>query len=321
MVDIIGLSKEKVIIEKGLTNIAHISRRKKTTWVRAVSPKAEEIDSIVSFLEFDKEDTEDVYDFLKEGDRPRLHKEDHIEIVYSVPIMDDGDVITEPIVIYIKKNIIITIERKKLPVCERIENQLSKNKLKFILRDSPINFLSELLDSINDNFLTTINRIASRTDIISSKNSKLTQKQVEAISSASNTLAYFNQSVVANIEVLNGLRKLYFKGIKKEDREEFLDLYQDALHILDAEKVQREIVMNIFNMQAIISSNSVNEFMKKLTALALIIMVPTLISGIYGMNVNGLPFSQTKFAFAGIIGFMSLITMLIYFIFKKTNLV
>lgn len=319
MIDVLSLTKEKIVVEKGLVNLSTLSKRKKTMWIRSVSPKPEEIEAIVKFFKFDKEDTEDVYDFLKEGDRPRLYKDDHIEIVYNVPITDDGDVITEPIIIYIKDNIVITIERKRLPVCEKIQTQLSKNKNKFMLRESPIKFISEFIDAINDNFLTTVNRIASRTDIISSKNAKLTQKQVEAISSASNTLAYFNQSVVANIEVLNGLRKLHFKGVKKEDRDEFLDIYQDALQILDAEKVQREIVMNIFNIQSIISSNSVNEFMKKLTALALIIMIPTLISGIYGMNIQGLPFSNFNHSFIIVMSFMSIITVIMYFIFRKVD--
>jgi magnesium transporter len=91
------------------------------------------------------------------------------------------------------------------------------------------------------------------------------------------------------------------------------------LQIIDALKIQREIIMNIFNLQSMILSNQMNAFMKKLTALALIIMVPTLISGIYGMNVSNLPFATSSWSFLFVFGFMILITGTIFFAFKKQD--
>jgi magnesium transporter len=99
------------------------------------------------------------------------------------------------------------------------------------------------------------------------------------------------------------------------DREAFADIYFDALQILDTLKIQREMIMNIFNIQSIISSNQMNWFMKKLTALALIIMIPTLISGIYGMNVDNLPFADQGFWFVIVVMFF--VTGMLFFMFKK----
>ncbi|MFP4111622.1 MAG: magnesium transporter CorA family protein [Candidatus Woesearchaeota archaeon] len=304
---------------KEISLLNDIPKTKKIIWIRAVNPDKKEVDIIINKLGWEKEDSEEVFDFLAEGDRPRLTKEDYIEIIYSVPHYEDGDTTTEPIVIYLKDNFLITIERKRLKVCEQIYKAAKRNKMKFLFKKNNVLFLSELIDHINDQFLANVNTISSRTDLIASKNKKMTTSQIEAISSASTTLAFFNQAIMANIEVLNGLKKLYHKLFKKDDREIFNDIYFDALQILDAEKVQREVIMNIFSLQNIISNNHLNEFMKKLTSLALIIMIPTLITGIYGMNINGLPVSDNTWSFPIVMGFMTVITVIIFLIFKKID--
>jgi magnesium transporter len=319
MYDIIRVSREEYEFFK-LENVNDLANQKRFFWIRFVQPSQEEIEFIEKVLSFEPEDTEDLKDFLKEGGRPVLSKESFIEVIYSVPYTEsDGDIVTEPIAIYIKKNFVLTIEKKALPACEKIIKLISKKKARYLFKKNTIFFLAQLIDKINDEFLFNVNKIASRTDILSSRTDKLTEKQIDSISSASTTLAFFNQAIIANIEVLNGLRKMHHRSFTDDDRDTFNDLYSDARQVLDVEKVQREVIMNIFNLQSIISTNHINEFMKKLTSLALIITVPMLISGIYGMNINGLPFATHKFSFWIIMGIMAIITTIIYIIFKKID--
>ncbi|MFW6230686.1 MAG: magnesium transporter CorA family protein [Nanoarchaeota archaeon] len=318
MIDIYTLKKDT--IEKlDLDAIDSLKRQRRLFWTRVFNPSDEEFEKITDLLSFDEDDKEELKDFFTESDRPRLSKEEFIEIIYSAPYSEDGEIKTESIAIYIKNNLLVTFERKRMPVFEKIASKAQKSKNTYLFKKKNAEFIAEIIDRINDDFLVYVNRIANRTDILSSKTMQLSEKQIEAISSASTTLAFFNQSILANIEVLNGLRKIHYKGFTADDRERFRDLYGDGLQILDTEKVQREVIMNIFNMQSIISANRINAFMKKLTSLALIVMIPTLITGIYGMNINGLPFSNTPYSFYGLIGFLVLITGIIYLIFKKVN--
>jgi magnesium transporter len=317
MIDVLYANREKIEI-KELKDAKGIDS-KKFVWIRAVSPQEDEIITIEKLMNFDDDDAEDFRDFLKEGARPRLTKEDYVEIIYSVPFYEDGDLITEPIIIYVYKNFVLTVERNKIPICEKIVLFAKRNKGKYLFKKNTSFFASEIIDRINDEFLSNVNKIASRTDIITSKNIQLNEQQIDSIFSASTTLSFFNQAILANIEVLNGLKKLHHKSFKADDRETFNDIYFDALQILDTEKVQREVIMNVFNMQSIISSNKINEFMKKLTSLALIIMIPTLITGIYGMNLNWLPFAGHENGFGYIVAIMALITITTYLVFKKID--
>ncbi len=64
------------------------------------------------------------------------------------------------------------------------------------------------------------------------------------------------------------------------------------MELIDVVKIQRNIINNLFEMQSTIVSNELNVVMKKITAIAAIIMVPTLISGIYGMNFSYIPLAD-----------------------------
>ena len=61
-------------------------------------------------------------------------------------------------------------------------------------------------------------------------------------------------------------------------------------------KIFNEVLSSITNVYSSIINNSVNQIMKALTSFTIIIMVPTFITSMYGMNVE-LPFQQHGNAF------------------------
>ena len=314
MITKVFLARDEVVLQP-VDSAAVLAQKKKLAWVRVVNPSDEEVDLLASFLSFEEQDLDELKSFLKEGDRSRVEKYDFLRIVYSVPTIVDKEIETEELLIFGLKNMVLTVERTRLQVCELLFSRFQKQKGKYLLKRNAGFFISELIDEINGRFQRHVNKIESNLDVLSGKGKMLTNVQVEAISSANNTLSFFNQATLANIEVLNTLRKMYHIVFLPADREAFADIYFDALQVLDTLKIQREMIMNIFNIQSIISSNEMNLFMKKLTALALIIMIPTLISGIYGMNVTNLPFAQHGFWV--IVGLMVVVTAVLYVIFKK----
>lgn len=315
MIRRVSLEKEQLRIEeysKGAPLPA-----KGLSWLRVVDPSGDDLDIIVGLLSLDRQDKEDIEFFLKEGGRSRVEKGNHLLIVYSVPVIVEGDVETEHIMIFARRNMVVTLEAKQVKVCEHAFERAQRNKGKYLFKRNAGFFVTELIDEINTRFLRHVNRIEASIDVLESSSKLLTREQVEAVASANSTLSFFNQSTMANIEVLNSLRKTYHESLSADNREEFQDIYYDALQILDALKLQREAIMNLFNMQSIISANSMNVFMKKLTALALIIAIPTLISSIYGMNVVDMPLAQHVQGFWLILGMMVFITVVLTVVFFK----
>ncbi|MBS1266112.1 MAG: Cobalt/magnesium transport protein CorA [Candidatus Woesearchaeota archaeon] len=264
---------------------------KKFAWVRCINPSSENISKLSRLSKIPESE---LIESVQEEERPKLTAKKFIEIIYRCPYVKGEDIVTLPIYFYIYKNKIITIEKQKNQILESIEQNLDKKK--FLLKKGSGNFVFHVLDAINDLFLEHIDKIAEGVEVFEQEK-RFTQTGMENIYESSVALSYFNQALLANIEVLNTLRKCKHKIISKKDLELFSELYYDALHILDTETIQRNVITNLFNLQSIISSNKLNIFMKRLASLALIFMVPTLISAMYGMNFTYIPLKNHPYGF------------------------
>ncbi|MBU0666666.1 MAG: CorA family divalent cation transporter [Nanoarchaeota archaeon] len=288
---------------------------KKLTWIRVINESEEKLQLISEKLEIPLDEFKE---FLEEEERPRLEQGRFLELVYQAPFRENDEITTIPVNIFLIKQIFVTVEKEPLNVFQKTASLVNKNKLKFLFKKGQGGMLSYFLDNINDEFLSSIDKIANLTDVLESKGLNISDKQLSNLYDSNVTLTHFNQAVLANIEVLNGLRKSYFKNFTKADLSSFTELYYDALQVRDTEKVQREVISNLFNFQSVAASHRLNKFMKKLTSLALIIMIPTLITGIYGMNIN-LPLQQSPLAFIYLMIIMFLIVVIGLIIFNKID--
>ena len=114
--------------------------------------------------------------------------------------------------------------------------------------------------------------------------------------------------------------------LDKDSANRLDDIYHTFQHQLDIATSQKEMLSDVLdvysagisNRMAFIS-NSLNKTMKFLTALTLIIMIPTLLASIYGMNFKFIPLADGQYGFYIILGLMaiSLLATLSYFWRKK----
>lgn len=282
MIEIYALKKDKIqlIKPKQIGN--------NFAWVRCVNP---DHNSITLLSKLSKIPLEEFIESIEEEERPKVSQRGYLEIIYRVPFVEKGDLITLPMYFYVTGNLLITVEKQPEKILNQLSGLMKSNKKRFLFKKGAGNFIYYVLDAINDEFLRYIDKIDENIEIFQ-KQRILSDKDTEGIYDSSVSLSYFNQALIANIEVLNTLKKSYFKMFKKKDRGLFAELYFDALHILDTERIQRDVITNLFNLQSIISANRLNKFMKRLAGLALIIMLPTLITGMFGMNFVNLPFKN-----------------------------
>jgi magnesium transporter len=76
-------------------------------------------------------------------------------------------------------------------------------------------------------------------------------------------------------------------------------------------------VNNLMNLFMSFSSQKTNDVMKVLTIFSVFFMPLTFIVGIYGMNFEFMPELKQKWGYPGVFGLMFIITIFIYFWFKK----
>ena len=144
---------------------------------------------------------------------------------------------------------------------------------------------------------------------------------IEKIFSTKKTLIFFHKALTANREVITSIEKEYVKDIDKNNIKRFRALYSDITQLIDSAGTYRDILTGTLEIYLSSVSNNLNQVMKTLTIVASFVMVPTLISGIYGMNFAYIPEMHTalgeKYGYYFALGLMALSIGLMYAYFRR----
>jgi magnesium transporter len=98
-------------------------------------------------------------------------------------------------------------------------------------------------------------------------------------------------------DVANGLLRRDIPLIDDETLPYYRDLYDHLVRVLDSLDLFRDLVAATLDANLAVTSNTLNAVMKRLTAFTVVLMVPTLIAGIYGMNYMLLPDGDWPYGF------------------------
>ncbi len=99
----------------------------------------------------------------------------------------------------------------------------------------------------------------------------------------------------------------------------FQDLYDHSVRIVDMVDTFRDILSGALDAYLAMASNRMNEVMKTLTAASIMLLVPTFIAGIYGMNFENMPELKWKYGYFVALGVMALTMAGIFAYFAAKN--
>jgi magnesium transporter len=115
--------------------------------------------------------------------------------------------------------------------------------------------------------------------------------------SLSKTLVYFSTSLKANQKVLRRMVRLPMMNAHPEDEDVLEELIIDNEQAIEMTEIYTNVAQTTMDVFASIISNNLNDVMKILTAVSITLAVPTVIGGLFGMNVASIPFAGTPGAF------------------------
>jgi len=96
----------------------------------------------------------------------------------------------------------------------------------------------------------------------------------------------------------------------------FRDIYDHSFKTTESLRSMLGRINGMRNAYQTITSNRLNETMKILTMIMAIMMPLTIVTGFYGMNVK-LPFQENPYTWIGIIGVMLIISIIMFFLFRR----
>ena len=163
--------------------------------------------------------------------------------------------------------------------------------------------------------LMYINDIHARTSALEDElHRSISNEVILKLFQIEKTFVYFTTSLKADTIALaraNTARQLVLSEDDRDFLEDALVEYQQAL---ETATIHANILNGTLDTFASLINNNLNNVMKYLTAVTILLAVPTLIASVYGMNI-GLPFQAHAHAFSIVMGFSCLLAVAIGAIF------
>ena len=290
-------------------------------WIHMVDPSAEETAFVAEALNID---VDDVRAALDEEESSRIELEDgYTLILIDVPSAEIRHkkvmYTTIPLGIILTKDVIVTICTEDLPVLEtfihnRVKEFSTKKRLRFVYQ---ILYRTTI---VYQGHLRTIDK--KRNEIEERIENDTREDDLIALHELESTLVYFATSLRANGNVLDRLTR--YKRLEQypEDKELLDDVIIENKQAIEMTMIYRDIINGTRELMSSVLDNRLNNVMKSLTSITLIMAVPTVISGIYGMNVNaeGVPLAGSPFGFGAIVLIMIIVCIVMMIFLKRKKI-
>ncbi|MBP1041516.1 magnesium transporter CorA family protein [Vagococcus sp. BWB3-3] len=169
----------------------------------------------------------------------------------------------------------------------------------------------------SDLFNYYIKAIKTETDGLESELQKSTEnKQLFQLMDMQKSLVYFDSALEQNLIVIEKAYESTIMMTSKDSMTALYDIMIETKQALASAKIQAELLSQLGNLFSAIVSNNMNIVMKVLTVITIVLTIPTIIGGVYGMNVE-LPFAQEKNAFWWLVILTILFSLITFWILKK----
>ncbi len=175
-------------------------------------------------------------------------------------------------------------------------------------------FILQILYRISTRYLQYLRQIDRKTNVVEGQLQKnMKNKDLMQLTRLEKSLVFFATSLKSNEIVLERLMRSDLIHRDPEDEDTLEDVIVENKQAIEMCAIQRDILGSTMNAFSSVISNNVNDSMKILTSLTLVLSIPTLIASIWGMNVE-VPFETTPWGFWALLGisaFLSTVSIII----------
>lgn len=271
----------------------------KGCWIEATAPSEKEIDALVLEHQIPRDL---ILDILDEDERSRIEKFGSFHcLITRIPVFDENREVrffTLPLGIFITDRVIITLCSRETPVLRELSARLGK----IDLNEAPEFLLAIMNDSVARylHLLKQINRLTAGME----KELQHSVKNTELIQllRLQKSLLYFTTSLKGNEMLLERFEKIFIADLTDDLLEQLDDVRIELRQAQEMTAIYSNILSGMMEIMASVISNNLNGVMKKLTQISMVLMIPTFIASLYGMNISNLPFHDRSWSFIAILG-------------------
>lgn len=263
-------------------------------WIHAESPTEAELAELTEKLHLDANILDDAKDFFEV---PRLEREDKLVYFFTrYPYNEQTeDIDTAPLLVVMGETFLLTIVLRPIPQLDyilsgKIEVHTTQKTKLFIQ-------IMELITRSFERQLIGLRRAVHRDRV---QLRKIGNKEIVRFVNYEHRLNDMVSALLPTNVALQQVMNGHYFAIFEDDRDVMEDLRIDNMQAVDSARSLLKTIQNVRNASEAILTNTLNDRIKTLTVLTILLTVPTIISSLFGMNVP-LPFAEQPFAFGFVI--------------------
>jgi magnesium transporter len=286
-------------------------------WIALYKPTQEEFESVAQELELP---TRVVEDAIKAQQRPKLvrYGDSLFVVLKTARYLDEPEKVEfSEVHVLVGKDFVVTVRHGEIPALDEVRRQLEGEPA--LLRQGPEAILHAILDQIVDDYEPVLEGLGTDIQEVESEVFGGMAGVSQRIYQLSRELVEFQRATSPLARALERVAESDEHDIDPKVRSYLRDLHDRVLRVTEPTEGFRDMLSDILVVNLTLISVRQNDQTKKISAWAAILIVPTIITGIYGMNFEYIPELSWWFGYPLALALMVSISVGLYAIFKHVE--
>ena len=256
------------------------------SWININSDLISEYSSIYETYEIDSEMLEYALDEHERAHIEYDRRKETLIVIYNVikQSLSSSQYETIPMTFIVRRNQIITITNH--------HNEYIVQAMKEELEERPdislFTFLFSSLMMITENYFPKIESLKKEQELVSLKlRHKTTKKNLFALSDLEIGSVYLVSATKQNAIVLEQLKnQSLFKKLEFAEEEKLENSLIEAKQLVEMTSINLQILQQLSGTYNNVLNNNLNDTMKLLTIISILLTIPNIVTGFFGMNIT-----------------------------------
>jgi magnesium transporter len=286
-------------------------------WIDLYKPTQEEFESVAQELELP---TRVVEDAIKAQQRPKLvrYGDSLFVVLKTARYLDEPEKVEfSEVHVLVGKDFVVTVRHGEIPALDEVRRQLEGEPA--LLRQGPEAILHAILDQIVDDYEPVLEGLGTDIQEVESEVFGGMAGVSQRIYQLSRELVEFQRATSPLARALERVAESDEHDIDPKVRSYLRDLHDRVLRVTEPTEGFRDMLSDILVVNLTLISVRQNDQTKKISAWAAILIVPTIITGIYGMNFEYMPELSWRLGYPLALALMVSISVGLYAIFKHVE--
>lgn len=282
------------------------------SWVHVVAPDETELRKTIELFGLEETIVEDIRDFFEV---PRFEQEGSISYFFTRYPCDvpDLDIDTAPVLIVLGETFLLTIAEQEAPFLDHF-----REEKKVFQTVHTTEFFLDILSSLFGAYEKKLTKLRKRVYHDMGRVRSMKGKDLQRLVFIEQELNETLSSLVPTLAWVGQLNKGNYLRMFSDDRELLEDLLIDGGQLIDSTKSILKTIQNIRTASEAMLTQGLNNTIRTLTAVTIVLTIPTLVASLFGMNVP-LPLQNEPHAFFMVLGFIVLIAGSTIYFFNKNR--